>query len=335
MGYFRFRRSIEIIPGLRINLGKRGVSMSAGVKGAHVTFGKTGTRTTLGVPGTGLSYTQVKPPTKNEETTAPSGNLAKGLIILGFIAIIFLATLQASFRSLTPQAQQTPVAEEVILPVAPIPLPSPAAISAPALAEASAQRTPVAEQAIQSPMPISSPSEGDSASEKPLSPQSAPQPAPYISDAEIIAHKEYWPKYVQLSSASVFSVMEGGKSVGVARLPEGTRLALCSVVGGMLLLQSGDMQYQAPIDQTDFTECARENVHQPQKAAPLVVKSLPSKATPPPVVRSPTSQTTPPPTLPAHTSDDSIQQYNHGGGHWVNGYYRKNGTHVSGYWRSR
>ena len=46
---FRFRRSIKILPGIRLNFGKRGVSTSIGVRGAHVTFGKTGTRTTVGL----------------------------------------------------------------------------------------------------------------------------------------------------------------------------------------------------------------------------------------------------------------------------------------------
>lgn len=54
---FRFRRSIRLLPGIRLNLGRRGVSVSAGVRGAHVTIGKDGTRTTVGIPGTGMSYT--------------------------------------------------------------------------------------------------------------------------------------------------------------------------------------------------------------------------------------------------------------------------------------
>lgn len=53
---FRFRQSIRIAPGLRINFGKRGVSLSAGVRGASVTVGPRGTYTNVGIPGTGLSY---------------------------------------------------------------------------------------------------------------------------------------------------------------------------------------------------------------------------------------------------------------------------------------
>ncbi len=59
---FRFRRSIRIFPGLRLNLGKRGVSASIGVRGAHVTVGPTGTRTTVGLPGSGVSYTTMSRP---------------------------------------------------------------------------------------------------------------------------------------------------------------------------------------------------------------------------------------------------------------------------------
>ncbi|MEI8298929.1 MAG: DUF4236 domain-containing protein [Pseudomonadota bacterium] len=59
---FRFRRSIRLLPGIRVNLGKRGASLSLGRRGAHVTIGPTGTRTTVGLPGTGLSYTHLQRP---------------------------------------------------------------------------------------------------------------------------------------------------------------------------------------------------------------------------------------------------------------------------------
>ena len=71
MAFFRFRRSIGILPGLRINIGKRGASLSVGVRGAHMTFGKTGTRTTVGIPGTGLSYTDVVPHHHQHGESAP------------------------------------------------------------------------------------------------------------------------------------------------------------------------------------------------------------------------------------------------------------------------
>jgi hypothetical protein len=57
MGYFRFSRHIGILPGLKLNLSKSGVSLSAGVRGAHLTIGKT-PRITVGLPGTGISYSE-------------------------------------------------------------------------------------------------------------------------------------------------------------------------------------------------------------------------------------------------------------------------------------
>jgi hypothetical protein len=56
MGYFRFRKTFSIFPGVRINLSKTGVSGSLGGHGATVNIGKNGPNVTLGAPGTGLSY---------------------------------------------------------------------------------------------------------------------------------------------------------------------------------------------------------------------------------------------------------------------------------------
>jgi hypothetical protein len=56
---FRFRRSVSVLPGLRINLGKRGSSITLGGRRLHTTFRPGHTpRTTVGLPGSGLSYTE-------------------------------------------------------------------------------------------------------------------------------------------------------------------------------------------------------------------------------------------------------------------------------------
>lgn len=57
---FRFQRRIKIMPGVTLNVGKRGVSTSIGRRGAHITFGQNGVRTTVGIPGTGISYTSIR-----------------------------------------------------------------------------------------------------------------------------------------------------------------------------------------------------------------------------------------------------------------------------------
>lgn len=53
---FRFRKSINIVPGVRVNLSGSGASLSVGPRGASVSFGKRGAYANLGLPGTGLSY---------------------------------------------------------------------------------------------------------------------------------------------------------------------------------------------------------------------------------------------------------------------------------------
>jgi hypothetical protein len=53
MSFFKFRKRIKLLPGLWMNVSKKGVSLSAGVKGFTV---NSRGRTTVSLPGTGLSH---------------------------------------------------------------------------------------------------------------------------------------------------------------------------------------------------------------------------------------------------------------------------------------
>lgn len=53
---FRFRKSVKIMPGMKVNFGKKGASLSVGRPGATVNINKNGVRKTVGLPGTGLSH---------------------------------------------------------------------------------------------------------------------------------------------------------------------------------------------------------------------------------------------------------------------------------------
>lgn len=67
----RFRKSISIIPGVKLNFGKTGMSVSTGVPGFRKTFHTSGKVTTsVGIPGTGLYYVD----TKNTRTQNNSRN---------------------------------------------------------------------------------------------------------------------------------------------------------------------------------------------------------------------------------------------------------------------
>lgn len=54
---FRFRKSVKIAPGVKVNFGKKSVGMSVGNKYAGVSVNsRTGARARVSAPGTGLSY---------------------------------------------------------------------------------------------------------------------------------------------------------------------------------------------------------------------------------------------------------------------------------------
>lgn len=55
---FRFRKSVSLGKGVRLNFSKSGIGLSVGVRGARWSIGPSGPRVTLGIPGTGLYYEQ-------------------------------------------------------------------------------------------------------------------------------------------------------------------------------------------------------------------------------------------------------------------------------------
>jgi hypothetical protein len=58
----QFSRRLSLVPGLRLNLSKRGASLSVGHRGAWYTVGPRGQRATVGLAGTGFFWTEKVPP---------------------------------------------------------------------------------------------------------------------------------------------------------------------------------------------------------------------------------------------------------------------------------
>ncbi len=81
---FRFRQSIRIAKGVRLNFGKRGASLSLGRRGLTYNINPKGGRTTVGLPGTGVSYSTSRRP------------VPLGAII---VVIVLAAVALAIFRS--------------------------------------------------------------------------------------------------------------------------------------------------------------------------------------------------------------------------------------------
>ena len=94
---FRFRRSIRIAPGLRINLSKSGPSLSVGKRGATLNFGKRGERATVRLPGTGMSYSK-QFSSRQIQGTRQSRSMLKFyvVLILMFSLLWLLAHISAS-----------------------------------------------------------------------------------------------------------------------------------------------------------------------------------------------------------------------------------------------
>ncbi len=72
---FRFRKSVKIAPGVKINLSKSGGSLSLGGRGATVNIGSRGVRSTYSIPGTGISYvTQTSSSRNTRSSSSHSSN---------------------------------------------------------------------------------------------------------------------------------------------------------------------------------------------------------------------------------------------------------------------
>jgi hypothetical protein len=87
---FRFRKSLSLGKGVRLNFTKRGVSVSAGRRGARITTGTSGTRVSASIPGTGVGYTKKLASRGSHENTANVSSMNFGglLALIGVLGCI-------------------------------------------------------------------------------------------------------------------------------------------------------------------------------------------------------------------------------------------------------
>lgn len=93
----RFRSSIQVMPGVRINLSKTGISTTIGGAGANINVSRHGTNGTVGLPGTGISWREqiVRRP-RASHTRLPRRPIAyPSKVATGFM-LIGLAVLMAA-----------------------------------------------------------------------------------------------------------------------------------------------------------------------------------------------------------------------------------------------
>jgi hypothetical protein len=87
---------MKLMPGVRLNFSKSGVSVSVGPRGAKVTAGPRGTRATVGIPGTGMSYTEkLDRPREESQDDGSAQRTARSSISLGWIVAAILAVALA------------------------------------------------------------------------------------------------------------------------------------------------------------------------------------------------------------------------------------------------
>ncbi len=69
----RFRKSVQIAKGVKLNLNKSSTSITFGTRGLHYTISSTGKKTTsVGIPGTGLSYVTTTGGSKKKKSSGSS-----------------------------------------------------------------------------------------------------------------------------------------------------------------------------------------------------------------------------------------------------------------------
>lgn len=89
---FRFRRSLNIAPGLRLNLSRGDLSATMGPRGAHITVGPRGSAASIGLPGTGISYRQSFKDCESGEVPIPPGHHSRWVWAVA-IALLLLVVL--------------------------------------------------------------------------------------------------------------------------------------------------------------------------------------------------------------------------------------------------
>jgi len=89
----RFRRSVRLFPGVRLNFSRSGISTTVGVRGASMTLGPRGTYANVGLPGSGLSYRTKVSPSRMRATppAVPTDPYVLDCVALGLAVIAVLA----------------------------------------------------------------------------------------------------------------------------------------------------------------------------------------------------------------------------------------------------
>jgi hypothetical protein len=87
---FRFRKYFGVLPGVRVNLGKKRVSVSIGGRGLTANISNDGVRKTVSLPGTGLSYSNYQ---KHSEKQVSENEIRPATLYAVIFAIVAIAAV--------------------------------------------------------------------------------------------------------------------------------------------------------------------------------------------------------------------------------------------------
>lgn len=239
MGFFRFRKSFRILPGLRLNLNKGGPSVTVGGRGLSHTVGAKGARTTVGLPGSGLSYTTVHgkrrvqsppapPPMPTSQRSKTAGCLyLGGFIVLGIWLLGKVVNVGSSSRQDAPPTAAPVARTDQIRSATPTPPPS---------VDPRAARTVSPPRASLAPATV---------------PAAKPRPR---TAADIQRLQRYVPAEVTLTQPVGFPLIVKGREVGVASVEKGAKAKVQRVIGDSLQLDYQGRRQSVPIVHTDFVD---------------------------------------------------------------------------------
>lgn len=259
MGFFRFRRSIKLFPGVRINLNKKSTSMSFGGKGFTYTVGGKGSRTTVGIPGTGLSYTSVQGNNASSNPQpVPSSNQGKSnrgcgcaMLLIGIPLIVGLLAQMGSSTSSSPRPQKP-------------------SIAIPAETKSSNPTQPLTAVHVPQKQPTTSFSDQGNSVNPTTAPTRAttadaviqfPVPTVRKSAAEIARIQKFVPSVLTLRTRISAPLTENGQTVGVTTIPPGTKVQVSSISGASAIVETGGSRFSVALSNTDFLEQVVSNAN--------------------------------------------------------------------------
>ena len=117
---WKFRKSVKILPGIKLNFSNAGVSTSFGPKGFKYNVGRKGVRRTVSIPGSGFYHTEMLEKNDNSEGELPPPDGSKrfplGKIAFGFLLLALISQCFKEQPSNIP-AKEIPTTAGAIAPI--------------------------------------------------------------------------------------------------------------------------------------------------------------------------------------------------------------------------